>query len=391
MLMDNKRLPPGALKHSEMHEAERRFVSGLIEKFQPKNILELGVSAGGGSALILSAMERGATLTSIDVMEKWYKDPSFDVGFAVDREAFGVQWRLITGQEPSEVMDSLAGSFDFCVIDTYHVHPIESMNFLTALPYLSDGAVVVLHDVGVYCGHVTEGKSYFDSFPYAMFACKLLYDTVTAGKIEPPDYFDGNCFSNIGAFQITDDTKKYVRDVFSMLKFPWGIYPLKLAKIYACLARHYDKALMKMFEEAMTVNMSLLLNGGRDYDCAKTGDVFNVIRKNKEAMRERLNGFDHMCFYGGGAYARSLLDLFAMFALRLPGKIWAINHEAPRRIAGVPVTAPKFDALGRNDCLLITNSDPFIASNVQARVRTTENCFTLKEFGKLLENCAPGG
>ena len=54
--------------HSEMSHTERRFVNGLIRFFRPENVLEVGVSLGGGTVNILSAISDNpvASLVSMD-------------------------------------------------------------------------------------------------------------------------------------------------------------------------------------------------------------------------------------------------------------------------------------------------------------------------------------
>jgi cellulose biosynthesis protein BcsQ len=44
------------------------------------------------------------------------------------------KWELIRGKDPSEVMESIGKKFDFAVIDTAHLHPVETLNFLCVLP-----------------------------------------------------------------------------------------------------------------------------------------------------------------------------------------------------------------------------------------------------------------
>ena len=41
----------------------------------------------------------------------------------------------------------LAFDIDFIIIDTVHFMPGEFLTFLTALPQLKDGCIVVLHDI----------------------------------------------------------------------------------------------------------------------------------------------------------------------------------------------------------------------------------------------------
>ena len=140
--------------NSEMNNIERRFINGLIRYYRPKNLLEVGVSYGGGTANILNAIKDmpESRLVSIDKMKQWYKDKSVLVGDAVhaaNTELPIGRWNLYAGADPSEVMDKICSPFDFAVIDTAHVHPIETMNFLCILPCLSDGAIVVMHDISL--------------------------------------------------------------------------------------------------------------------------------------------------------------------------------------------------------------------------------------------------
>lgn len=63
---------------SEMTYLERCFLNGIIRQAKPKKILELGVSAGGSSAIILNAVKDfdNTKLYSVDYNKKWYRDNS---------------------------------------------------------------------------------------------------------------------------------------------------------------------------------------------------------------------------------------------------------------------------------------------------------------------------
>ena len=67
-----------------MWRNERRFVNGLIRYFKPKNILEIGVNIGEGSATILNAAkDYGAKLTSIDKAVNCLYEPEKPIGYFV--------------------------------------------------------------------------------------------------------------------------------------------------------------------------------------------------------------------------------------------------------------------------------------------------------------------
>ena len=57
-----------------MKEFEQKFINGIIRKIKPQKILEVGVSAGGSTSIILNAIKDidGAKLYSIEVLDYWY-------------------------------------------------------------------------------------------------------------------------------------------------------------------------------------------------------------------------------------------------------------------------------------------------------------------------------
>ena len=52
----------------QMWSNQREFLNGIVRKFRPKKIVEIGVAKGGGSSIILNAIQdEGAHLYSIDL------------------------------------------------------------------------------------------------------------------------------------------------------------------------------------------------------------------------------------------------------------------------------------------------------------------------------------
>jgi predicted O-methyltransferase YrrM len=64
-------------KISEMSNEEREFLTALILRTNPKKLLEVGVSAGGSSIVMLNAIKdiSNAALYSIDYAERHYNYP----------------------------------------------------------------------------------------------------------------------------------------------------------------------------------------------------------------------------------------------------------------------------------------------------------------------------
>ena len=182
---------------SEMTDGQRRFINGLVQYYKPNKVLELGVSAGGGTTVLLNSVESyGGILYSIDSAKQFYRNPDLPVGYcALEKysDLLNRKWHLFVGQDPADVMDTIDEKFDFCVIDTYHHHPVEILNFIAILPWLNDGAVVVMHDTAAF---EWRTKSTF----LRMLAPRLLLSVVCAEKYIPDLPSGDMTVSNIAAW-----------------------------------------------------------------------------------------------------------------------------------------------------------------------------------------------
>jgi hypothetical protein len=104
-----------------------------------------------------------------------------------------------------------------------------------------------------------------------------------------------------------------------------------MPEIYTLLKEHYDEECLALFKKSAIVNLSLLLQGRRNYDFSDSGDVFNVVYEHRVRLRKILARFDRLIFYGAGTFVPGLLDVFHMLDLRLPDEIWDINVLKQRR------------------------------------------------------------
>ena len=66
---------------------EYYFINGLIRKYKPKKLLEIGVCSGGMSAIILNAIKdrEDAFLYSCDLENKHYLNSNYEVGVVVKK------------------------------------------------------------------------------------------------------------------------------------------------------------------------------------------------------------------------------------------------------------------------------------------------------------------
>ena len=71
----------------EMTEWQLSFLCGLIKTYCPRKIVEIGVAAGGTTAVMLSCVSMlglDTEIYSIDVSERYYKDKNKATGYLVE-------------------------------------------------------------------------------------------------------------------------------------------------------------------------------------------------------------------------------------------------------------------------------------------------------------------
>ncbi|MDR1433730.1 class I SAM-dependent methyltransferase [Candidatus Endomicrobiellum devescovinae] len=146
---------------SEMTQYEREYLNALILRNKPKKLLEIGVSAGGSSIVILNAIKdmQSSKLYSIDYLDYWYREfeKYHKTGYFVDNYSYlKEKWKLYTGGLALKFIQEIGNEIDFCLIDTRHVNPGEILDFLMVLPYLSENCIVVFPDVNL---HTNRGKN----------------------------------------------------------------------------------------------------------------------------------------------------------------------------------------------------------------------------------------
>ncbi|GHV46466.1 hypothetical protein AGMMS49546_34520 [Spirochaetia bacterium] len=98
-------------KLSEMTAEERAFINALILRNKPKKLLEIGVSAGSSSIVMLNAIKdfSEAILYSIDYLDYWYKSREIKVGFFVDNyPELKTKWKLYCGGLSLKFMEEIA-------------------------------------------------------------------------------------------------------------------------------------------------------------------------------------------------------------------------------------------------------------------------------------------
>ena len=203
-----------------MGRNQRYFLNGLIRHLKPRKVLEVGTSAGGGTSIILNAISDidGAKLYSVDYLEKAHRFTDKPVGFLVEEKfpQFLDKWQVFRGGDISRFIEEIGGDIDMLVLDTAHIHPWETLNFLCILPFMKhEISWTVLHDITIYVNPAGRMNA---------LACRYLYSSVVSEeKLSPPPEDSSKIFSNIGAFRVTQDTFKYANTLFESLLIPWDV------------------------------------------------------------------------------------------------------------------------------------------------------------------------
>ncbi len=334
---------------SEMTDGQRRFINGLVQYYKPNKVLELGVSAGGGTTVLLNSVESyGGILYSIDSAKQFYRNPDLPVGYcALEKysDLLNRKWHLFVGQDPADVMDTIDEKFDFCVIDTYHHHPVEILNFIAILPWLNDGAVVVMHDTAAF---EWRTKSTF----LRMLAPRLLLSVVCAEKYIPDLPSGDMTVSNIAAWQVNDDTRKYCQNLFDILYLPWEVSISKTTyqSMSSLVQKYYSNQLSGYFEEAVSINKSMLLD--KHYGLLCFEKKYKQLKKNT-------------VFYGAGVRMKNLLTDLEYFDVEFPFQIWDKNADRIEKIGEYPVKIPDFNTVAETDqVMIVTIEDKVIYKEV---------------------------
>ncbi len=237
----------------EMSEEESAFLCGLIKKYEPQKIVEVGVAGGGTSAIILSCIKSlgldKTKLISVDYSEKFYRNNDYfsgHLGTEAARE-LGLEknYRVLLGDIACSFAE-VNTDIDFLIIDTMHVTPGEILDYIALLPYLQDDAVVVFHDIAL---------PYLYKDHRSASVMSILFAIASGEKYVNTFDFDG-VYANIGALRVTPETMEKIENVFLSLLVPWEYLPdsIQLKGYRSALAQNYNNHLLDIFDKAVEIN-----------------------------------------------------------------------------------------------------------------------------------------
>lgn len=303
----------------EMTEWQLSFLCGLIKTYCPRKIVEIGVAAGGTTAVMLSCVSMlglDTEIYSIDVSERYYKDKNKATGYLVENNkkdlAKGNKYKLYRGGISVKYLEDIGDDIDFLILDTVHFLPGEILDFLACYPKLKSGAIVVLHDI--IMNHLSDHIN--------AFATKVLLCSAVGEKIRCKG--DNNQFNSpgIGAFQITPDTGKYIENMFSALTITWNYMPdsVHIELYRRWFLQYYNDNLVEEFEEAIKMNQITMER--------KTKRTVEEIHSIYELLL-RLKGRKNIFIYGCGELGVKLCNLLEGFAIRIEGYVISDDQAKP--------------------------------------------------------------
>lgn len=230
---------------------EAQFINGLIRKNKLKNCLEIGVAHGGSSALILNSIKdiENSLLVSLDLNKEMYNNKNKLTGYRVKKffPELAKNWKLYTGDQAHKFLIKLNMKFDFLFLDSAHVSPGEILNFIEALPFLNENAIVVVHDLFWHFGKVIRSKFY----P----SCISLIPAIFGDKVFINQR--NKSISNIGAVFLHSNQKKHYLDYFLLLLNFWEYIPTdtQINDLRVFINKYYkDKIYINIFDTAVRKN-----------------------------------------------------------------------------------------------------------------------------------------
>lgn len=239
-------------KCSEMWANQREFLNGVIRKFRPKKIVEIGVSKGGGTSIILNAIKdiKNSHLYSIDLSS------NENIGICVKKyfPEYLNKWSLFTGNIAANFIEKIGDNIDMVFIDSAHFEPGEILDFLIILPFVKERAIIGFHDIGNQITNAGKKNTRREWAPY------LIFNIIKGQKYFP----SGNYFltKDIGVIKLEKNQKKYIHDYFRALGGQWQYFPkenhIKIVK--TLFNKYYDNTSLTILNEAIEFNRKFVKN-----------------------------------------------------------------------------------------------------------------------------------
>lgn len=244
----------------EMTEFDSSFLCGLLNKFKPSKILEVGIAGGGTTAIIEQCMcsikqKESFELISIDISEKFYRNNSVKSGYLgilldeILKNKHDYIHKYFYNHTACYFDNEIGNDVDCLIIDTVHSMPGEIFDLITLLPLLKDGCVVIIHDFAY--NHLSRDKNKTGISNVCLLAA------VKAEKYFNRDSENRRGIPNIAAFVVDKETRDNIGDLFLSLLTTWEYMPEEwiIQEYRNAVYKYYDKDLCDLFDTAIEMNV----------------------------------------------------------------------------------------------------------------------------------------
>ena len=225
---------------------QREFINGIIRKFKPKKLLEVGVLLGGSSIIILNAIKdmKNSNLFSIDIRDNEIIGSCLYNHFPYLKN----KWTLYKGDITARYIEKIGNNIDLAMIDTSHFEPGEILDFLMILPFLREEAIVIFHDIDHQITH-SHGKDMRNEWaPY------IIFNLIRGEKFLPSG--EGILNKDIGAIKLEKKQKRFIHDYCRALGGQWEYFPSEshITEIINFFKKYYDKDCLTILKESIEFN-----------------------------------------------------------------------------------------------------------------------------------------
>lgn len=328
---------------AEMSPNQLSFLCGLLRQEKPGKVVEIGVASGGTTAVIVNCLNdpemkpEKTRLYSIDISTEYYLHPEHEAGYIARKydQNSSIYHKYMLGDVCAAFLDEICADgegIDFLILDTAHKLPGEVLDFLTCLPYLNPGAVVVMHDVtlSILVRNETPLTTLVNG--RGAIATGVLFSAVHGEKFYAPALESRDFLSYISAFRINAETKRYIQDVFFVLSLRWG-YLLReheLALYRKVINHAYNRSLVELFDRIVE----------QQKKCLSMENIPQHLGYSPEILRERWSSCERVYLYGTGKWGHFYYYWAHFQGLRVDGMIVSdgrVVSERTRAEFDVPV------------------------------------------------------
>lgn len=238
----------------EMWDNQREFLNGVVRRFRPKKIVEIGVSQGCASSIILNSIQDfdDSHLYSIDLNNRNF------IGKCV-KELFPnllSKWTLYKGNIATKFMENIGRDIDMVLIDSAHFEPGEILDFIIVLPFLREEAVIVMHDIANQITVAKKSRGWMGK--RNEWAPYIIFNAIRGEKYFPSG--ENILTQDIGAVKLDKNQYKYYHDYFRLLGGQWQYFPkeIHIKELLNYFKEYYDNDCLRMFNESIEFNRNFV-------------------------------------------------------------------------------------------------------------------------------------